>query len=144
MRFRLLLGLAGAVLVVGGALPAHAYTLPTSSDWDIEFDNNISYGLGFRADKMDGKIANNPLQQNNEYKFPNAGNVTSNRFDLASELSIAYQNDYGADVSIAAWKDFAYNGGTQNNPGDYAPGVPYSALSSSPGGSYECPRSLHL
>lgn len=136
MRFRLLLGLAGAVLVVGGALPAHAYTLPTSSDWDIEFDNNISYGLGFRADKMDGKIANNPLQQNNEYKFPNAGNVTSNRFDLASELSIAYQNDYGADVSIAAWKDFAYNGGTQNNPGDYAPGVPYSALSSSPGGSY--------
>lgn len=123
-----------AVMALGvGAHPARAYTFNTSPDWDVEFDNNVSYGLGIRAQPINHKIGNIPVQQNNEYKFQKIGDVTSNRFDLASELSVAYQNNYGADVSVAAWKDFAYNGGPGVNPGNYAPGVPYSAVSSANG-----------
>lgn len=123
-------------IVVGSAAPTKAHTFTTSPDWDIELDTNLAYTLGIRAEPRDSKIANNPLQQNDEYKFPNMGNITSNRVDAASELSVSYQQHYGFDVSVDAWKDFAYNGGAQNNPGLYAPGVPYSALSSSPNGHY--------
>lgn len=123
-------------LAIFSILPAHAYTFNTPPDWDIEWDTNLSYGLGIRADKMDGKIGDNPVQQNDEYKFPNAGDVTSSRINVSSELSVAFQHKYGADVSVAGWKDFAYNGGTANNPGMYGPGIPYSALSSSPLGHY--------
>src|SRR6516165_4662567 len=100
-----------AIVGAGAVSPVRAYTFNTSPDWDIELDTNLAYTLGFRADKRDGKLANNPVQQNNEYKFPNVGNITSNRFDAASELSIAYQQNTGVDVSVDAWKDFAYNGG---------------------------------
>jgi hypothetical protein len=129
-----------AVFALGMAVvwvpPARAYTFNTSPDWDIELDTNLAYSLGIRADERDQKIADNPVQQNDEYKFPNAGNVTSNRVDAASELVASYKNQFGVDVSVDAWKDFAYNGGTQNNPGLFAPGVPYSSLSSSPNGHY--------
>lgn len=128
--------IAAAVITASSAVPGKAYTFNTSPDWDVELDTNISYGLGVRADARDSRISNNPIQQNNEYKFPNSGNITSSRFDIASELSAEYMNDYGFDVSVAGWKDFAYNGGTQNNPGNFAPGFPYSALSSSPSGHY--------
>lgn len=129
-------GICSSSLALLIVLPAHAYTFNTSPNWDIEWDTNLSYSLGMRADKMNGKIANNPVQQNDEYKFPNVGNITSSRVNISSELSVAFQHQYGADVSIAGWKDFAYNGGTRDNPGMYAPGVPYSALSSSQFGHY--------
>lgn len=107
----------------------------TSADWDIELDNTISYSLGFRAEPRNSLISNNPIQQNNEYKFANLGNVTSDRFEYAPELSVAYQKDTGLDVSFDMWKDFAYNGGVKTNPAEYAPGVSYSSLSSSPSGN---------
>jgi hypothetical protein len=130
------LALLTAAALAGWVVPANAYTFNTSSDWDVELDTAFSYSLGIRAQPIDPLIGNNPIQQNDEYKFPDAGDITSNRFEVAPELSIAYQDNTGVDVSLDAWKDFAYNGGVATNPGEYAPGVPYSALSSSPDGHY--------
>jgi hypothetical protein len=122
--------------MVGSFSPAMAYTFSTSPDWDVELDTNLSYSLGIRTQGINPLIGNNPIQQNDEYKFPKAGDVNSNRIDIASELVAAYQNNYGIDVSVDGWKDFAYDGGVATHPGQYGPGVPYSALSSSPDGRY--------
>lgn len=123
-------------LPVVSANVAQAYTFNTSSNWTVSLDTNLSYGLGVRAQGRNDRISNNPIQQNNEYKFPNVGNITSSRINVSSELVAEYKHNYGIDVSVDAWKDFAYNGGVKVNPGFYAPGVPYSALSSSPNGHY--------
>lgn len=109
---------------------ARAYTFNTNPDWDIELDTNLSYTIGTRVQPMNKDIANNPVQQNNEYKFPHSGSIISNRVDAASELSATYQNDYGFDVSVDGWKDFAYNGGVAHGP------YPESLASSSPSGHY--------
>jgi hypothetical protein len=135
VRHTPIVALALAV-AAGWVVPAKAYTFNTSPDWDIELDTDLSYSLGVRTGGQNPLIANNPIQQNNEFKFPKAGNIITNRVDVASELSVAYQNDYGFDTSVDGWKDFAYNGGVATNPDEYAHGVPYSALSSSPDGRY--------
>jgi hypothetical protein len=123
-----------ALALSGGT--AGAYTFNTSPDWNVQLDTNLAYTLGLRAQHMDNRIGNNPIQQNDEYKFPNQGSITSNRFDAASELTASYLQNYGLDVSVDAWKDFAYNGGAGTNPGSFAPGVPYYAISSAPGRRY--------
>lgn len=122
--------------LAGIPMAARAHTFNTSPDWDVELDTNLAYTLGFRAQPQNSLIANAPLQQNNEFKFAKAGDIISNRVDIATELTAAYQQDYGFDVSVDGWKDFAYNGGVATNPGWFAPGVPYAALSSSPNGHY--------
>jgi hypothetical protein len=104
---------AGAV---GFAPSAKAHTFNTSPDWDVELDTNIAYSLGMRAQGQNPMIANNPFQQGNEFKFPHAGDIVTNRVDIGSELIATYQNDYGIDVSVDGWKDFAYNGGVPGNP----------------------------
>jgi hypothetical protein len=126
--------LSVTTMVGGAVLPprsAHAYTLNTPSDWEVDLDSNVAYTLGFRAQGRNPLIANNPLQQNSEYKFPNQGNVITNRFDYSEELSATYQQNYGGDISLDAWKDFAYNGGTQNSPNPIQ-----ASLTSSPNGRY--------
>ena len=115
---------------------ASAYTFNTNSNWDVELDTAISYGMGIRAQSQDPMIANNPLQQNNEFKFPKAGDFTSNRLNISSELTVEYQQNFGLDISALGWKDFAYGDKVETNPGMFAPGVPYSALSSSLTGKY--------
>lgn len=135
-KLRTPMTLVAFAVAAGWVVPAKAHTFNTSPDWDVELDTNLAYSLGVRAQSRNPLIANAPTQQNNEYKFPEAGDVTTNRLDVASELSIVYQRDYGVDISVAAWKDFAYNGGVATKPGLFAPGVPYSALTSEPSGHY--------
>jgi len=116
--------------VAAGVTPARAYTFNTNPDWDIELDTNLSYTTGIRVQSRNPDIANNPVQQNDEYKFAVPGKFISNRGDFATELSATYQNNYGFDVSVDAWKDFAYNGGEASGP------YPESLASSSPTGHY--------
>jgi hypothetical protein len=143
LKQRLLSRVCGGSLAVltvaamtGMPTAAKAYTFNTSPDWDIELDTNLAYTLGFRAQPQNSLIADNPIQQNNEFKFAKAGDIISNRVDVATELTASYQQKFGFDVSVDGWKDFAYNGGVATNPGEFAPGTPYSALSSSPDGRY--------
>jgi hypothetical protein len=123
---------AAGVLVM--APSARAYTFNTSPDWDIELDTNAAYTLGLRAQGENRYIKNNPFQEEDS-KFPHAGDVNTNRFDVSSELIATYKGDYGLDLSVDGWKDFAYNGGVASDPQDLLPGG-INPFATNPSGRY--------
>lgn len=131
--------LAGSLLASEGALAAK---IGSSSDWDINWDNTVTYNLGVRATGIDSKIGNNPNYDDGDYKFGSSGDVVTNRLSLLSEFTVSYQSLVGFKVSGSTWKDFAYNSDDKTNPGVFAPGggglppVTYKELRAYPGGSY--------
>ncbi|MFP3607959.1 DUF1302 family protein, partial [Paraburkholderia sp. SIMBA_053] len=49
--------------VIAATVPLHAYAFrfdTGSSDWEVNWDNTISYNLGMRARGIDPMIGNNP------------------------------------------------------------------------------------
>jgi len=126
--------LAGAVMV--GALgAAEAAQIDVGQDWDVHWDNTVLYNLGFRAKDVDNHIGNNPVYSENDYRFDKKGDVVTNRLSLLSELDASHAVSFGSTgfrLSGSAFRDFAYDSRVRNNPGEAAPGVPYSSL-----GSYE-------
>lgn len=119
------------LLATGLPSAAHAYVYNFPSGWMVSLNTNMGYSLGIRADKMNGKIGNNPAFQEQEWKHPDVGDITNNRVDVSTELNINYNNEYGIDASVSGWKDFAYNGGIANNPD---PAI--AAYASAPNGHY--------
>ncbi|HEX7936839.1 MAG TPA: DUF1302 family protein [Paraburkholderia sp.] len=118
-------------------LQAYAFKIDTgSTDWDVNWDNTISYNLGMRAKGIDPMIGNNPNFDDGDYKFRHAGDIVTNRLSILSEFTAAYQGYVGFRLSGSAWKDFAYGSGDVTNPGVYAPGVTYRSLGSYPNGTY--------
>ncbi|CAM2169621.1 DUF1302 family protein [Paraburkholderia sacchari] len=115
---------------------AHAFQFQTDPDWEIHWDNTVAYNLGMRAQGINPAIGNNPLFSESDYKFKNAGDIVTNRVSDLTEFDAVYRNDFGMRVSASFWKDFAYGGGVANNPGQAAPGIPYSALGSYAGNHY--------
>ena len=125
---------ACAILLACGT--AHAYTFQTPSDWQVEWDNTATYNLGVRAQNPNPSIANNPIFQASDHKFGSAGDVVTNRVSLLSELNVIYATNYGFRVSASGWDDFAYNDTVNTAPGNFAPGLPYSSISSYAGNRY--------
>jgi hypothetical protein len=115
---------------------AHAFALNMPPDWEVNWDNTVTYNLGMRAQGVDPMIGNNPNFDDGDYKFRHAGDIVTNRASIVSEFYAAYQGYIGIKLSGSAWKDFAYGSGDVSNPGLYAPGVPYSAFRSYPNGVY--------
>ena len=130
--------------VVMAALPtgAWAFSFNMPSDWQVSWDNTLTYNIGVRANNVDPLIGNNPNNDESDYKFSHAGNIVTNRAALLSELNVTYQDHVGFRISGSIWKDFAYGGGDVSNPGIYAPaggGLPpitYHSINSYPGGRY--------
>ncbi|MFM0246984.1 DUF1302 domain-containing protein [Paraburkholderia sediminicola] len=118
------------------AASASAVQLSSNPDLNINWDNTISYNLGMRAQGINDGIGNNPLYSESDYKFKNAGDIVTNRVSDLSEFDAVYQDKFGFRVSASLWKDFAYGGGVDNNPGMAYPGVPYSSLNSYSGNHY--------
>lgn len=133
-----------AALVSAVVAPqAHAMKINTpSSDWDINWDNTVTYNIGMRTQGVDPMIGNNPNFDDGDYKFSHAGDIVTNRLSLVSEFTAAYQGYVGLKLSGSAWKDFAYGSGNVTNPGLYAPAggglpaIPYQALQAYPNGQY--------
>lgn len=115
---------------------AGAMEIPTGSDWSVHWDNSFTWGLGMRAQDVQSKYGNNPVFQNSEYKFDKAGDIVTNRLSLLTELDVAHGDDYGFRISGSIWKDFAYTNKFETNPGNFGPGIPYSAVSANPSGRY--------
>lgn len=109
---------------------ANAFQFDTNPDWEIHWDNTIAYNLGMRAQGINPGIGNNPLLSESEYKFAHAGDIVTNRVSDLTEFDAVFRNDFGFRISASLWKDFAYGGGVRNNPGEAAPGIPYTALNS--------------
>jgi hypothetical protein len=115
---------------------AQAFQIDTPTDWHVQWDNTLRYNLGFRAKDVDDRIGNHPNFQQSDYKFDHSGDVVTNRVSLLSELDLVYQRRMGMRVSVSGWKDFAYDDKAETNPGEYAPGVPYSAIQGYRNGRY--------
>ncbi|WP_309243987.1 DUF1302 domain-containing protein [Caballeronia sp. EK] len=125
--------------LVSATLPMHAHAFKInagSSDWDINWDNTVSYNLGMRTQGIDPMIGNNPNFDDGDYKFRHAGDIVTNRASIVSEFSAAYQGYVGFKLSGSAWKDFAYGSGNATNPGVYSPGVTYQSIRAYPNGQY--------
>jgi hypothetical protein len=132
-RLTLLAGVISAVV----PMYAHAFRIDTgSADWDVNWDNTLSYNLGMRTEGVDSKIGNNPNFDDGDYKFSHAGDIVTNRLSVLSEFTAAYQGYVGIRLSGSAWKDFAYGSGDVTNPGSYAPGVTYQSIRAYPNGQY--------
>ncbi|MFL9904407.1 DUF1302 family protein [Paraburkholderia fungorum] len=118
------------------AASASAVQIGSNPDLAINWDNTISYNLGMRAQGINDSIGNNPLYSESDYKFKHAGDIVTNRVSDLTEFDAVYQDKFGFRVSASLWKDFAYGGGVNNNPGMAYPGVPYSSLNSYTGNHY--------
>ena len=104
-----------ASLATSSGVQAFQVTEP-GSDWNIRWDNTLSYNLGFRARDIAPKIGNNPTNNNSDYKFSDRGDVVTNRFALLTEMDATWQEKYGFRVSASAWNDFAYDNDVERNP----------------------------
>jgi len=135
-KFCLIEAAAIAILVFFIAGTAQAYRFETGTDWDVNLDNSIQYTIGWRAQSMDQEIANHPFYAMGDYKFPDTGDVVTNRIQDIIELQGVYQNRMGFRVSGSLWKDFGYDDEVKTNPADFIPGIPYSAFISYPSGIY--------
>jgi hypothetical protein len=120
-----------AGVLAGCAVVPAAFALDIdtgNSDLKVRFDNQLRYALGVRGEQVNDAFGNSPTYDETEYRFKR-GKVMMNRLDLLSEFDAVYKNKFGARVSGAAWYDHAYHDGKAvTNPGELAPGLPYSAI----------------
>jgi hypothetical protein len=108
---------ATIVGVLGITDQAAAFKLDTQPEWQVRWDNTVLYNLGIRAQKIQDSIGNNPISSEGDYRFPNRGDVVTNRISNLSEFDAVYQGKYGVRVSASVWRDFAYNDDeVKNNP----------------------------
>lgn len=115
--------------LLAGVVPLHAYAFKftTGPDWDVNWDNTLSYNLGMRTQGINPLIGNSPVLDEGDYKFRHAGDIVTNRVSILSEFTAAYQGFVGVRVSGSAWKDFAYGSGDVTNPANpkiYTPSYP--------------------
>lgn len=95
---------------------AHAYKFDTDPDWAVNLDNSLQYTLGWRAKNMDPKVGNHFAFASGDYKFPDRGDLVTNRIQDLIEFQGVYKGSYGFRTSASVWKDFAYDDDVKTNP----------------------------
>lgn len=109
---------------------AQAVELDFGPDWLVKWDNTLAYTLGARVKDADRRISTNVNFDESDNRFPDSGDIVTNRVSLLTEFDAVFQDNYGIRLSGSGWRDFAYDGRTRSAPGDFVPGLPYSALTS--------------
>lgn len=122
--------LALVAATAGAAGSAHAYKFETSPEWEVNLDNSLQYTMGWRAQDLNPKIGNHVFYSQGDYKFPNKGDMVTNRIQDLVEFQATYQKRMGVRASGSVWKDFAYNDNAKDNPAFPA------ALNTYPGGQF--------
>lgn len=112
---------------------AQAYQFETSPDWVVNLDNSIQYTVGWRAQDIDPRIGNQLFMSQGDYKFPEKGDVVTNRIQDLIEFQGVYRNRMGFRASASVWKDFAYDDDeAKTNPAHPA----FAAINAYPTGHY--------
>jgi hypothetical protein len=121
--------ISSAALVACAALgtTATAVEIDAGPDWAVRWDNTISYNLGVRAQGINDNIGNHPMFAAQDYSYKRGDVVTSRVSDLM-EFDAQNKAGWGARASASLFKDFAFHDGVRTNPGELAPGTPYSSL----------------
>jgi len=133
-------------LACTAATPALAIEVDVGNpDVVVHWDNTITYNLGVRAQGVSHLVGDSPSYDESDYKFSKRGDIVTNKLSLVSEFDAIYKENFGLRLSGSGWKDLAYdNNDVRYNPdtvpagnlGSGSPALPYSALSSYPGGKY--------
>ena len=127
---------AAACAALGAGTPSWAAKIEVGDPaWEIRLDTSLRYNAGVRVEAIDPAFGNSPNYDETDYRF-GRGRLVMNRLDLLSELDVSYGGRYGLRVSAAGWADLAYDGKARTNPGELAPGLPYSAIGSYNGNEY--------
>jgi hypothetical protein len=113
LRRRICGGWIIVLVVMVGISAANAFEIDTgSSDWKVRWDNTFKYSAAFRVQERSNSLLSDINSDDGDRNFDRG--LTSNRFDLLSEMDITYRN-FGARVSGAAWFDQVYNVRNANN-----------------------------
>lgn len=103
-----------AIIAALESVSAAAFQFETPDpDLKITWDNTVKYSAAWRQHDADAMLSQNINLDDGNRNFT-AGQI-SNRFDLLSELDLAYHS-VGARISAAAWNDSNYTG-SNSNPG---------------------------
>ena len=89
-----------------GPASAQAEQIYEGSGLNIRWDNTFRYSLGARLQPPDSVILDFPNANDGDRAF--APGLMTNRLDLSSVLDIS-GDDFGAQVSLAAWYDGVYH-----------------------------------
>jgi hypothetical protein len=111
-------GLRQAVLVITAlaAGAARSFTFDTGPDWAVNLDNSIQYALGWRMQRINPLIGNDLFFSQGDYKFPNSGEMVTDRLQDLIEFQASYEKRLGMRVTGSVWKDFAYENDAKQNP----------------------------
>jgi len=131
---RMQVALAAALACMAGG--AHSVELVADDDWQVRWDNTLTYNLGVRAQNADSRISTNVSYDESDNKFAQRGDIVTNMVSVISEFDATYQGRHGLRISASAWKDFAYDDQVAYAPGTFNGTVPYSALTSYTGNTY--------
>jgi hypothetical protein len=122
--------LRSAALIAAASLgdAASAMEIDAGPDWTVRWDNTVSLNLGVRAQKLDDNIGNHPVFAEADYSHAKRGDVVTSRLSDLMEFDAQNKNGWGARASASFFKDFAFHDHVRTNPGEMAPGTPYSAI----------------
>jgi hypothetical protein len=111
-------GVKQCVLVMAAcaAGTARAFTFDTGPDWAVNLDNSVQYTLGWRMQKINPLIGNDLFFSQGDYKFPNLGEMVTDRAQDLIEFQASYEKRLGMRITGSVWKDFAYDNEAKQNP----------------------------
>jgi hypothetical protein len=93
-------------------VPAGAAELGSAEGFNFRWDNSFQYSAGLRVTGIAKLARLYPNVDDGNRDF--AAGLTTNRFDLTSVLDAIGEN-VGAEISLSAWYDFAYQAATRNS-----------------------------
>jgi hypothetical protein len=95
---------------------AMAFEFDTGNpDFSARWDNTVRYNVGWRMEGQSKGFENSPFFDDTEHKF-DKGDIVTNRFDILTELDVAWKQKHGFRLSAAGWYDDAYQGKAEPNP----------------------------
>lgn len=123
------LGASIALALAGVAAPVHAIEFEFGDGWTGNLDTTVSYGVSMRLQDADlaliGKSSINPTvftlsnaaqrgapgrwsanSDDGNLNYADGGDIFSNAFKITSELSLNYQDEWGAFVRATYFYDF--------------------------------------
>jgi len=103
--------LAVALLAAWG-FPAGAFQVVDRDDLHVRWDTSVKYSVAARVQGPSSALVASSNLDDGDRNFGRG--LISSRFDLLSELDVAYRN-VGARVSGAGWYDFVYNRRNDND-----------------------------
>src|ERR1700761_5471589 len=89
-----------------GSVPAYAEQLFDEQGFNVRWDNTFRYSIGTRLQPPSAVTLTYPNSDDGDRAF--APGLMTSRLDLLSVLDLS-KDDFGAQISVAAWYDSVYN-----------------------------------